>query len=71
MKKHYILMLNHGDYDDHVSFPIASCQDYTTAELIKESLESQEGEYYESLIPEDFQKFFPYVDIIEVPYIKL
>ena len=69
MKKNYILMLNHGDYDDHVSFPIASCQDYATAELIKESLESQEGLYFNSLVPEEFQNSFPDIDIIEIPHI--
>ena len=41
----YVLMMSHGDYDEHVEYPVAIVKDEDSAQLLIEALEAREPKY--------------------------
>ena len=51
LNQSYVLVVEHGDYDDHVEYPVCICESEEEAILISEALENRDPHYFEIINP--------------------
>ncbi len=75
MRTKFVILISHGEYDDHVEIPVAVAPDLVTAQIISEALENREQPYFNEILTgvflplRDLSEFC--TTIVEVPLVVI